>query len=259
VLQCTPSMSIVLITGATAGIGEATARLLAKNGFDLIINGRRQERLDALAAELQKDGVRILPLAFDVRDRNAVETHLKSLPNDWRNIDVLINNAGLGLGMSPIHEGKPEDWDVMIDTNIKGLLYVSHAVMSGMVEQKKGHIVNLGSIAGKEVYANGNIYCMTKHAVDALTKAMRIDLLPHNIRVTSIDPGLTRSEFNLVRFKGDAVKAEQRYAGITPLNAADIADAILFAITRPPNVCVNDLLIMATEQANTVYQHRQEK
>jgi len=249
-------MPIVLITGASAGIGEATTRLLAKNGFDLILNARRADRLEVLKKELEKEhGVRILPLVFDIRDRNAVEKHIDALPADWQNIDVLVNNAGLGLGMAPLQDGDPEDWDTMIDTNIKGLLYVTKAVVSGMQKRKSGYIVNIGSIAGKEVYPNGNVYCMTKHAVDALTKAMRIDYLPHNIRVTSIDPGHTMTEFNVVRFKGDMEKVKSRYGGFRALDEADVADAIHWVITRPPHVCVNDLLIMPAAQANTVYHY----
>jgi len=245
-------MPIVLITGATAGIGEATARLLAKNGFDLILNGRRQERLDALAEELKKEGIRVLPLAFDVRDRKAVEEHLSGLPADWKDIDVLINNAGLALGRASLEDNDPTDWDTMIDTNIKGLLYITHAVVPQMIERKTGHIVNLGSIAGKEVYKSGAVYNATKFAVEALTKGMRIDFLPHNIRVTCICPGNTRTEFPQVRFKGDTEKVYATYKGFRPLEAEDIADAICWAITRPPHVCINDMLVMPTAQADTV-------
>jgi len=248
----------VLITGATAGIGEATAEILAANGFDVIINGRRMERLEALKTKLealQKGRIHILHC--DITDRAGILAAIANLPADWRQIDVLVNNAGIGLGLGPINEGNPSDWDIMIDTNIKGLLNVTHAVMPGMIERQSGHIVNIGSIAGKEVYANGNIYCMTKHAVDAVTKALRIDLLPHSIRVTSIDPGMVETEFNIVRFKGDREKAKARYAGLRVLDAGDVAEAILFAVTRPPHVCINDLVIMPTVQANTVHYHKE--
>lgn len=247
---------IALITGATAGIGEATARLLARNGFHLILNGRRTERLEALKQELSSTGAQIHCAACDIRDRAAVTAMINDLPDAFKQIDVLINNAGLGLGLGPINEGDPDDWDTMIDTNIKGLLNVTHAVLPDMIARKSGHIVNLGSIAGKEVYAGGNIYCMTKHAVDAITKALRIDLLPHSIRVTSVDPGMVETEFNVVRFKGDREKAKARYAGLRVLDPVDVADAILFAVTRPPHVCINDLVIMPTAQASTAYHHK---
>ncbi len=248
---------IALITGATAGIGEATADILAANGFDVIINGRRAERLEALQKRLESTyDIRVLSLLCDVSDRSAVETTIQNLPADWKEIDVLVNNAGLGLGRSPIQEGLPEDWDTMIDTNIKGLLNITHAVMPEMIQRKSGHIVNIGSIAGKEVYANGNVYCMTKHAVDAITKAMRIDLLPFNIKVTSIDPGNVETEFSIVRYKGDLEKAKKAYENYEPLHANDIAEAILFAVTRPAHVCINDLVIMPTAQANTVHYNK---
>lgn len=248
---------IALITGATAGIGEATADILAANGFDVIINGRRADRLDALRARLESSySVRVFPLICDVSDRSMVKSAMENLPADWKNIDVLVNNAGLGLGRDPIQDGKPEDWDTMIDTNIKGLLAVTHAVIPEMINRKSGHIINIGSIAGKEVYANGNVYCMTKHAVDALTKAMRIDLLPYNIKVTSIDPGNVETEFSIVRYKGDLEKAKKTYENYEPLHAKDIAEAILFAVTRPAHVCINDLVIMPTAQANTVHYNK---
>lgn len=249
-------MPIALITGATAGIGEATARLLTKNGYDVIIAGRRKERLTKLAKELEKTGVRVHSLCFDVRDQKAVEQAIRGLPDDWKDIDVLVNNAGLALGKSPIQEGDPNDWDTMIDTNIKGLLYVAHAVIPSMTKRKAGHIVNIGSIAGKEVYKGGAIYNATKFAVEAISKGMRIDLLPYNIRVTNLCPGNTETEFSLVRFKGDAKTAKDVYKGFTPLRAEDIADAILWTITRPPHVCINDMLIMPTAQANTVHLHK---
>lgn len=249
-------MPIALITGATAGIGEATARLFAQNGFDLIITGRTQEKIDAVAAALT--GVRVLPLAFDVRDRAAVDAALGNLPAEWRDIDVLVNNAGLALGRDVLHEGDPSDWDTMIDTNVKGMLYVTKAVSPRMVERKKGHIVNLGSIAGKEVYKAGAVYNATKFAVEALTRGMRIDFLPYNIRVTSICPGAVQTEFAITRFKGDKAKADAVYEGFTPLQAPDIADAILWAVTRPAHVCINDMLIMPTAQANSANLHKRD-
>lgn len=245
---------IALITGTTAGIGLATARLFAREGWDLIITGRQQEKVGAVAEELS--GARVLPLAFDVRDRAAVDAALGSLPADWRDIDVLVNNAGLALGRDLLHEADPADWDTMIDTNVKGLLYVTRAVAPRMIERKKGHIVNLGSIAGKEVYKAGAVYNATKFAVEALTKGMRIDFLPHGIRVTSICPGAVNTDFSITRFKGDREKADAVYEGYTPLSAEDIADAIHWAVTRPAHVCINDLLIMPTAQADTANLHR---
>ncbi len=242
---------IALITGTTSGIGEATAEVLAKNGYDLIINGRRKEKLDALKKKLEDAyNVKILTLPFDVRDNAAVKDAIENLPTEWREIDVLVNNAGLGLGLGPINEGIVEDWDTMIDTNVKGLLYVSHAVMPLMIARRQGRIVNLGSIAGKDIYAGGNVYCMTKHAVDAITKSMRIDLLPHNIRVTGIHPGMVDTEFLIIRFKGDSKKAAERIAGFTPLYAVDVAETILFALTRPAHVTINELTVMPTAQAD---------
>ncbi len=252
-------MPIAFITGCTAGIGKATAEILAENGFDVIINGRRADQLENLKEELiAKYGVRVLALPFDVRNQDAVDAAIAGLPNDWKQIDVLINNAGLGLGKGPIHEGILDDWNMMIDTNIKGLLWVTHAVLPQMIACKNGHIINLGSIAGKEVYAGGNVYCMTKHAVDAITKAMRIDLLPHNIRVTGIHPGKVETEFSIVRFKGDTEKAEKEYVGYEPLHARDVAETILFAVTRPPHVTINDLTVMPTAQANTNHLYKKD-
>ena len=243
-------MLIVLITGATAGIGEATAHAFAKHGYDVIITGRREDRLKKVTKDLEKYGHRVLSLSFDVQHRAEVESVIKNLPSDWQAIDVLVNNAGLGLGLGPIQGGDPEDWDTMIDTNVKGLLYMTHAVLPLMHAQKRGHIINLGSIAGKEIYANGNVYIATKHAVDALTKAMRVDLLPEHIRVTGIHPGRVETEFSLVRLKGDAKEAKKVYEGYEPLLPEDIADVILFAATRPAHVTINELTIMPTTQAN---------
>jgi len=242
---------IALITGATAGIGMATAEILAKNGYNLIITGRRKELLEGLKNEL---GVKyksdVLTLHFDVRDRKQVEEAIDSLPNLWKNIDVLVNNAGLAAGLAPIHEGSTDDWDQMIDTNVKGLLYITRKIAPLMIERGSGHIVNISSIAAKETYENGNVYCATKHAVDALTKGMRIDLAKHNVKVTSISPGMVETEFSMVRFKGDKERADKVYEGLTPLIADDIADAIWFAVSRPAHVNINDMLIMPTAQAN---------
>ncbi|OIO55037.1 NAD(P)-dependent oxidoreductase [Candidatus Peregrinibacteria bacterium CG1_02_54_53] len=244
-----------LITGATSGIGKACALLFARNGYNVIITGRRKDRLSVLEKELKKCDVQVLSLCFDVCDRKAVFKNLESLPKAWQSVDVLVNNAGLALGKSPIYEGETKDWDAMIDTNIKGLLYVTRAISPFLLKRKKGHIINIGSIAGKEVYKGGAVYNATKFAVDALTKAMRIDYLEHNIRVTSICPGKTETEFSLVRFKGDAQRAKTVYEGYKPLTAEDIAEAVWFAASRPEHVTINDMLIMPTAEANTVYFH----
>ena len=242
---------IALITGASAGIGEACAIKLAENGFDLIIAGRREKNLENLAKKIQKTYKNeVLSLCLDVRNYKEVEKTINSLPEKWKNIDVLVNNAGLAVGVSPIEQGVVDDWDRMIDTNVKGLLYVTRCVSPLMVERKKGLIVNISSIAGKEAYPGGNVYCGTKHAVEAITKGMRIDLLPHNIRVSSIAPGMVETEFSLVRFKGDEDKAEQVYNGFEPLKAEDIADSLLFIATRPDHVSINDILIMPSAQAS---------
>ncbi len=242
---------IALITGASAGIGEACAIKLAENGFDLIIAGRREKNLKKLAAKIQESNKNeVLSLCLDVRNYEEVEKAMNSLPEKWKNIDVLVNNAGLAVGVSPIEQGVVDDWDRMIDTNVKGLLYVTRCISPLMAERKKGLIVNISSIAGKESYPGGNVYCGTKHAVEAITKGMRIDLLPHNIRVSSIAPGMVATEFSLVRFKGDENKAEQVYNGFKPLEAEDIADSLLFIATRPDHVSINDILIMPSAQAS---------
>ncbi len=241
---------IALITGATSGIGEATAILLAQNNFDIIITGRRKERLNKLEEKIKKSTKSdVLSLQFDVRDRSQVKNEIEGLKGKWSKIDVLINNAGLAAGMSKIQDGEIDDWELMIDTNIKGLLYISREVSKSMVEQESGHIINIASIAGKEVYKSGNVYCATKHAVDALSKAMRIDLLEYNIKVTNLAPGMVDTEFSTIRFKGDKEKADKVYEGLIPLHASDIADCILFVLNRPENVCINDILIMPTAQA----------
>jgi 3-hydroxy acid dehydrogenase / malonic semialdehyde reductase len=245
-------MPTIFITGATAGFGEAIAIKFSEHGYNLIINGRREDRLCKLEEEIKTaTGVKVLSLPFDVRDNNAVEDAIKNLPHQWKDIDILVNNAGLAAGLGLINEGNAEDWDTMIDTNIKGLLYVSKAIMPGMIEKKHGHIINISSIAGKEAYMKGNVYCATKFAVDALTKSMRIDLLEHNIKVTSVSPGAAETEFSLVRLKGDAERAKNVYNGYQPLQANDIAEVVYFAATRPVHVCLNDIVIMPTAQANT--------
>ncbi|WP_276363914.1 SDR family NAD(P)-dependent oxidoreductase [Daejeonella sp. H1SJ63] len=243
---------IALITGATAGIGEACARLLAAQKYDLILAARRAERLDALSKQLIDEfGIRVITLVMDVRKKEEVQK-LETLSEDWKQVDVLINNAGLSQGLDPINSGNTDDWDVMIDTNVKGLLYVTKIVSTWMVNNAKGgHIINIGSIAGKETYQNGNVYCATKHAVDSLNKAMRIDLLPHKIKVTGIHPGAVETEFSEVRFKGDKERAKKVYEGYEPLHAQDIAETIWFAISRPAHVNINDMLVMPTAQAST--------
>ena len=242
---------IALITGATAGIGEACARLFAGQSYDLILLARRTEKLAELAEKLSKEfGIQTRTYTADVRSKADV-AKLQDLPVDWKKVDVLINNAGLSQGLDPIHEGDTDDWDTMIDTNVKGLLYVTKTVSHWMVDRKSGHIINIGSIAGKETYANGNVYCATKHAVDSLNKAMRIDLLPYGIKVTGIHPGAVETEFSEVRFKGDKERAKKVYEGFEPLFAQDIAEAIWFAVSRPAHVNINDMLIMPTAQANT--------
>ena len=243
-----------IVTGATAGIGEATARTLAQNGYNVIITGRREERLADLKKEIEsKTESTVLTISFDVRNNQEVSNAFKNIPAEWRSIDLLINNAGLAAGATSIQDGLLDDWERMIDTNIKGLLYVSKQIMPLMIKRQSGHIINIGSVAGKEVYANGNVYCATKHAVDALTKGMRIDLLKHGIRVSQIAPGAVETEFSVVRFHGDQNAADSVYKGFQPLVAQDIADTILFVATRPPHVTINDVLIMPTAQANTTH------
>ncbi len=253
-------MKTALITGATSGIGRSTAKRLASIGYDVIITGRRKERLEALKKEIKtKYQTDVLALNFDVRKYEEVEKFLGHLEGKWKDIDVLVNNAGLAVGFGPINEGDPKDWDTMIDTNIKGLLYVSKVVMQNMIARQKGHIINIASVAGKEVYYHGNVYCATKHAVDALSKAMRIDLLPYNIKVTNIAPGMVDTEFSIVRYKGDKEKADRVYRGFEPLHADDIADAVEYVVTRPEHVTINDMLIMPTAQANTSHLIRNEQ
>lgn len=248
---------IILITGATSGIGKAAAEKFAANGFNLILTGRRQERLEAVAAELaEKYNAEVLPLVFDVRNQQAVNEAINSLEEKWQQIDVLLNNAGLAVGMNQIQDGLIDDWERMIDTNVKGLLYVSRAVCPFMIKNKKGHIINIGSIAGKETYPNGNVYCATKHAVDSLSKAMRIDMVAHGIKVTQIAPGAVETEFSNVRFKGDDERADAVYKGFTPLTGADVADVMYFAATLPAHVNINDLVLMPTAQASAGVFHK---
>jgi 3-hydroxy acid dehydrogenase/malonic semialdehyde reductase len=242
---------IALITGASAGIGEACAHTFAREGYNLILTGRRMKRLEDLAQHLNnKYNIEVAISSFDIRSREQVINNLEGLPAEWKKVDVLINNAGLSQGLDPIDKGSYDDWDTMIDTNIKGLLYTSKVVSNWMIANGSGHIINLGSIAGKEVYPNGNVYCATKHAVDALNKGMRMDLLQYGIKVTAIHPGAVETEFSEVRFKGDKEKAKKIYEGFDPLVAQDIADTIWFVASRPPHVNINDLIIMPTAQAS---------
>lgn len=251
---------VVVITGATSGIGEATARMFASKGYDLIITGRRSGRLKSLKREIETPAVRVMDLCFDVRDEVEVKNKFSTLPDNWQKIDVLINNAGLAAGLDAIDSGNSDDWNRMIDTNVKGLLYVSYEVAQVMKKNKtKGHIVNIGSIAGKEVYPNGNVYCATKHAVDALSKGMRMDLLKHNIKVTQICPGAVETEFSLVRFHDDADRARTVYEGYEALVASDIADCIWFAVSRPAHVNINDMIVMPAAQASSSVFYKQNK
>lgn len=245
-----------LITGATSGIGEATARLLAEHKYNLIICGRRRDRLAELEKELSAH-TKVTSLSFDVRDNDAVKASLATLTGEWKNIDVLINNAGNAHGLAPIHQGSVDDWDAMMDINVKGLLYVSREVIPGMTERKSGHIINIGSIAGKEVYPNGNVYCASKFAVDALTQGMRLDLNPFGIKVTSIHPGLVETEFSIVRFKGDMERASTVYKGLKPLTGADIADVILYVLSTPDHVVIADLVVFPKAQASAVVVKRE--
>ncbi|RWY51167.1 SDR family oxidoreductase [Mucilaginibacter gilvus] len=241
---------IALITGATAGIGEACAHTFAREGYNLILTGRRMQRLERLAGQLnEKYNVEVAVSCFDVRSKAQVIENLQGLPAEWKQVDVLVNNAGLSQGLDPIDKGSYDDWETMIDTNIKGLLYVSRVVSNWMIDNGFGHIINLGSIAGKEVYPNGNVYCATKHAVDALNKGMRLDLLSHGIKVTAVHPGAVETEFSEVRFKGDKERAKKVYDGFEPLVAKDIAETIWFVASRPAHVNINDLVIMPTAQA----------
>jgi 3-hydroxy acid dehydrogenase / malonic semialdehyde reductase len=251
------SHSIVFITGASSGIGRSCAHTFAQSGAKLILVARRKTRLEKLAADLKKQfSTETYIDELDVRDNRAVMKFYNKLPDEWRRIDILVNNAGLSRGLNKLHEGKLEDWEEMIDTNVKGLLYVSHAVLPGMVERKNGTVINIGSIAGHDVYPGGNVYCATKHAVDALTKGLRMDLVDTPIRVCTVDPGLVETEFSEVRYHGDTERAKKTYQNMTPLTPDDIADAVMFAATRPPHVQIAELIIMPTAQASTTLVHR---
>lgn len=239
---------IVMITGATSGIGEATARLLADNGAKLILTGRRKDRLDELCSELQQK-TEVVGCCFDVRDKEAVYAAVEQLPEEWKAMDALVNNAGLAVGLGPVHEGVEDDWERMIDTNVKGVLYMLRAVSPLMVKRNSGHIINISSIAAKEVYPNGNVYCGTKHALDSITQSIRMELLPYNIKVTSINPGMVETEFSLVRFKGDEERAGNVYKNVEPLQAVDIADLILYCLAVPARVSLHEVVIMPAVQA----------
>jgi len=247
---------IVLITGATSGIGRATAELLAKEHYRLILTGRRKNRLEALANELSQ-WTEVFTLSFDIRSREETFRSLESLPNDWKAINVLVNNAGLARGYDPVYEANMDDWEEMIDTNIKGLLYVTRWVVPFMIQRKSGHIINIGSIAGKEPYARGNVYCATKSAVSALSKSLRLELVDYNIKVSLVAPAATETEFSLVRFKNDAERAKKVYEGYQPLTAKDIAEVIAFIISRPPHVNIDEVLILPTAQASSTVFHRE--
>ncbi len=244
---------IILVTGASSGFGKAIATKFAAGGWNVIITGRRKEKLEVLAKALEANyGIKTLSLIFDVQDKKAVFDNLQNLPTEWQAINILVNNAGLALGRDSFENANLEDWETMIDTNVKGLLYASKAVLPMLIKEK-GHIINIGSTAGKEVYKDGNVYCASKHAVDAISKAQRIDLLPYQIKVTAIHPGAADTEFSVVRFKGDAEKANAVYNGYTPLMAEDIADTVWYVANTPAHVCINDLVITCTAQANSMY------
>jgi NADP-dependent 3-hydroxy acid dehydrogenase YdfG len=244
---------IILVTGASSGFGKAIATKFAAGGWNVIITGRRKEKLDELAKALEANyGIKTLSLVFDVQDKKAVFDNLQNLPTEWQAINILVNNAGLALGRDSFENANLEDWETMIDTNVKGLLYASKAVLPMLIKEK-GHIINIGSTAGKEVYKDGNVYCASKHAVDAISKAQRIDLLQYQIKVTAIHPGAADTEFSVVRFKGDAEKAKAVYTGYTPLMSEDIADTVWYVANTPAHLCINDLVITCTAQANSMY------
>lgn len=253
-----PGLGTVLITGASAGIGAACARAFAARGARLLLAARRTDRLETLAEELrQTHGTESHPLALDVRDSVEVTALLGGLPPEWSVIDVLVNNAGLGRGLEPLQEGRTEDWDEMIDTNLKGLLYTTRAVIPGMTERGRGHVVNIGSVAGHEVYPGGAVYCATKHAVDAITRGLRMDLLGTGVRVSTVDPGMVETEFSTVRFGGDRERADRVYAGMTPLTPDDVAEAVVWCATRPPHVNVDQIILKPTDQASATRVHRE--
>jgi 3-hydroxy acid dehydrogenase/malonic semialdehyde reductase len=243
---------IVFITGASSGIGKACAKAFANEKSNLILAARRTEKLNELAEDLKnKSGIKVKTLELDVRNPRNVQELIASLDEEWKSIDILINNAGLARGLNKIYEGKPEDWEEMIDTNLKGLLYITRNVLPGMVERKKGHIINIGSVAGHEVYPNGNVYCATKYAVNALTKAIRMDCLEHQIKVSTVDPGLVETEFSIVRFSGDVSRANKVYEGLSPLTPEDIADAVVYCATRPAHVNINEIILTPLAQASS--------
>ncbi len=248
---------VVFITGASSGFGKATAIAFAKSGAKLILAARRTAKLKELSSEIKKRyKTDVLAITLDVRKKNEVSKKIKDLPAKWKNIDILINNAGLSRGLDKLHEGSTNDWDEMIDTNVKGLLYVTRAVLPGMVKNNSGHIVNIGSIAGHEVYPKGNVYCASKHAVDAITKGIRMDVVDTDIRVTTVDPGLAETEFSIVRFRGNVNKAKAVYTGISSLKPEDVADSVLYAVTRPLNVVIAEIILVPNKQASAMVSHR---
>jgi len=248
---------IVLITGASAGIGAACAKTFAEQGAKLILNARREDRIDELSASLKnKYGTEIKKLIFDIRNQSQVKEAFQSLPDDWKNVDILINNAGLARGTDRIQDGNISEWEEVIDTNIKGLLYITREVLPYMIEREVGHVINIGSVAGREVYVGGNVYCATKFAVNAISKAIRADALDKKIRVSSVDPGMVETEFSIVRFNGDKDKAKQVYEGLQPLTPEDIADAVVYCATRPPHVNINEILLTPLAQASAFYSVR---
>jgi NADP-dependent 3-hydroxy acid dehydrogenase YdfG len=249
----------ILVTGATAGFGQSIARIFAKNNFNVIITGRRKERLDELKKELELNKkIKVLSLNFDVRERKTVESKLNDLPKEWKSIDILVNNAGLASGLAHIDRGDIDDWEKMIDTNVKGLLYVTRAIAPLMVERNRGHIINIGSIAGNDAYENGNVYCATKAAVGMLSRTMRADLVKHSIKVTNIAPGMADTEFSLVRFHGDREKADAVYKGVKPLTGDDIAEIVYYCANLPEHVCINEVVVTPTQQASVFYSYRRE-
>ncbi len=248
---------IIFVTGATSGFGKAIAEKFAAHQYNIIITGRRSERLESLKKELERThSIQVLSLTLDITQKDAVFQAVEQLPEEWKTIDILVNNAGLAAGRDYFDEARLEDWEQMIDTNIKGLLYVSRAILPLMIKRKKGHIINIGSTAGKEVYEKGNIYCASKHAVDAIAKSMRIDLLQHHIKVTAVHPGAAETEFSMVRFKGDESQAKKVYEGYQPLTAADVAEVVYYTTTLPVHVCINDLVLTCTAQANSFYLYK---
>jgi NADP-dependent 3-hydroxy acid dehydrogenase YdfG len=247
---------IIMITGATAGFGRATAVRFARSGYNVIITGRRKERLEDLKKELEAYNIKVMALHFDVRDRKATELTVNNLPDDWKKIDILVNNAGLAAGMAHIDNGDIDDWDRMIDTNVKGLLYVTRAVAPLMTARESGHIINISSIAGTDIYEKGNVYCASKSAVNTLSRATRIDLVKHNIKVTNIAPGMAETEFSLVRFDGDEERANAVYKGMDAMTAEDIAEVIFYCANLPPHLCINNLEISPTRQAGVMYTNR---